>query len=268
MDFFAEINHATSVVAQDHWLSLIQKYVVGASAQVNGGIQVPLELAEAGAMLRKYRRQTPHKNDAQILLKLEKRIDHELSENSCFEAATGRACFCKLTDCSPKDLAAKFALEHVQKLAELRRATEEKARGGPGWATNATLQAVLWTKGQLLKCTSGADVVRLLCSSERCMEAELERKGYPHNPAAMKKNPIHILLREWVDVDPAFELRGFVSQGHLRGLSQMASMDIAGVHYPQLLALVRWTTRIFPSFSGTLLMPHSGIFHAKEGTIY
>ena len=237
MDFFAEMNMETGAVAQAHWLSLIQPFVVGASTQADGGIQVPLKQAEAGAMIRKYRRQLCQ-GDAELMLKLEQRIDQELAKHRCFESATGRACFCKLTDCSPKDLEKNFKLDRVQKIAERRILDEQKARGGLGWTTNAALQAVLWTKGQFLKCTSGSDVVQLLCSSERCMEAELERKGYPHNKAAMDKNPVHILLREWVDVDPAFELRGFVSHGNLRGLSQMASMDIAGVHYPQLLDLV------------------------------
>merc|ERR1712032_858213 len=37
-------------------------------------------------------------------------------------------------------------------------------------------------------------------------------------------------------MDPAFELRCFVNKDKLRGISQMASMGIQGVHYPQLLA--------------------------------
>jgi hypothetical protein len=44
---------------------------------------------------------------------------------------------------------------------------------------------VLWAKGQLLKASSGADVLALLCTSERCMEDELARKGFPDNPDAM-----------------------------------------------------------------------------------
>ena len=114
-------------------------------------------------------------------------------------------------------------------LAALAPAVEARLQDddGGGGGHNAHLRALLWAKARSMAVRSPRQALALVASSPRCVQEELRRKGYP-SPAACA--PVALVLREWKDMDPMFELRGFVHHGRLRGLTQMASMGIQGVH--------------------------------------
>lgn len=80
--------------------------------------------------------------------------------------------------------------------------------------------------------SSAQEVIDILTHSERAC-SELELKLELQDPP----QPVSIILREWIEFDPATEFRGFVSRDKLTGLSPMATMDVV-LHYPQVEPLI------------------------------
>jgi hypothetical protein len=154
-------------------------------------------------------------------------MDAFLEKNS-FRDENGKLCvFAKICDLSPKDVLGTAVDDILPKAMEY--AANYSFEG-----TNLNLQSLIYAKAThkpTFMEPGARGIVDLLCRSERCMESGLTRIGYPHNPQA-----VEITLIDWMRMDPAFELRCFVNKDKLRGISQMASMGIEGVHYPQLLA--------------------------------
>ena len=76
--------------------------------------------------------------------------------------------------------------------------------------------------------TSGEELIELFLNSERTT-SELEMR------LELQLEPLEVAfyLREWIEFDPAYEFRAFVSNHKLTGLTQMATMDVM-LHYPQL----------------------------------
>jgi len=165
--------------------------------------------------------------DSVVLDGLVKRMDTFLEQNN-FRDKDGNSCaFAKICDVSPKDVLGT-AVDDI-----LPRAHKYVANYTLE-ATNVNLQSLIYAKAThkpTFMEPGARGIIDLLCRSERCMESGLTRTGYPHNP-----QPVEITLHDWMCMDPAFELRCFVNKDRLRGISQMASMGIQGVHYPQLLA--------------------------------
>ncbi|GAB5354020.1 hypothetical protein AAMO2058_000083900 [Amorphochlora amoebiformis] len=239
MAAWEEVNKVFDAVSTEKFEPLIKGYTFRT-------IQVPLEIREAAAMVAKH--DNVHTaRDSEILDVLAFRLDEIINQNF-----NGKV-FAKLSDLSPKDVpgdSVKDLWPIVEaRLREMREASESKSKEDDEknktvaisnkdmlslahGSSNRTLQCLIYSKAQGLGCGSGRDIIEMLCRSHRCMVDELkERKGYPHNPTK-----VSIVLREWLNVDPAFELRGFVNKGELRGLSQMATMNIGEVHYPQVIA--------------------------------
>ena len=143
----------------------------------------------------------------------------------------GEGLFAKLADFSPKDAVGESAEDphfveiYRDKLERLNVALKGVV------CNNLSLQALLWAKATQLLQRSGLDVLATFVWSERITD-ELERKL----EFVAQYQPTHIVLREWVDLDPAYEFRGFSVNNKLVSMSQMATMGIGPPAYPQLLS--------------------------------
>lgn len=232
---FAEINEELAKLSPAAFTPLL----AGHTARTLG---FAVRVEEACAMRREHLRHActplspppPSPEDAAALDALVARLDAFLVEHA-FVDDEGHACaFAKLCDVSPKDALGSdlAAILPRAKAYATRYAFAAEAR-------NVALQSLLFAKCTQKPTTPSArgarGIVELLCRSARCMTDQgLEMRGYG-NPGSGDPQPVEISLRDWIPMDPAFELRCFVNRDRLRGISQMCSMGVAGVHYPQLL---------------------------------
>jgi hypothetical protein len=217
-DVYADINEELRKLAPD----LVMPLIEGHTART---LPFPVTVDEACAMQRVFRKvQTPA--DDATLGALVARMDAFLEENN-FKDEDGNLCaFAKICDVSPKDVLGT-TLEDILPRARKYAAIVQSE------APNVHLQSLIYAKAThkpTFMQPGARGIVDLLCRSNRCMGSEgLDIKGYPGNP-----QHVEITLRDWMRIDPAWELRCFVNKDRLRGISQMSSMDIYGVHYPQL----------------------------------
>lgn len=94
--------------------------------------------------------------------------------------------------------------------------------------SNKHLQAYIWAKARQLIVHNAEQAVDLLCRSERiATDLEMQEIFRPGSKP-------YLIIREWVDVDPALEFRTFISNNEMTAFSQMATMDVR-LHYPQNL---------------------------------
>lgn len=79
--------------------------------------------------------------------------------------------------------------------------------------SNLHLQAYVWAKARSLIVNTGEQALALLAESER-IGTDLEL-----HEALNPTEKLYILIREWVDIDPAFEFRTFISNNKMTGIS-------------------------------------------------
>ena len=221
---FAEINEELAKMSPAAFSPLL----AGHTART---LAFPISIEEAQAMRREHLA-AARPEDAAVLDVLVARMDAFLLAHAFADAAGAPCAFAKLCDVSPKD-ALGSSLADVLPRAEAYAARYADSEGAG--AHNIALQSLLFAKCTQ-KPTAAAPgargIVALLCKSARCMTDQgLEMHGFPDSDP----QPVEISLRDWVPMDPAFELRCFVNKDRLRGIAQMCSMGVAGVHCPQLL---------------------------------
>eukprot|EP01060_Flectonema_neradi_P006861 TRINITY_DN1471_c3_g1_i2.p1 TRINITY_DN1471_c3_g1~~TRINITY_DN1471_c3_g1_i2.p1 ORF type:complete len:1285 (+),score=229.39 TRINITY_DN1471_c3_g1_i2:229-4083(+) len=209
MTDWEDTNKAFSDVSTDRYLEALGDHTFITE-------KVGLSTEEGEAMVRKHLKK-PKPEDRELLRGIEQKLDPIIRKFN------GRA-FVKMEDLSPKDQA------HVD-LSMI------PSRPIGNTESNYHLKMILQKKAASLSVASGMEALELLTSSKRCMLDEMiGRKGY-HGEGEGEEcpAPVSILVREWAAINPEMELRGFVIDGNLQGLSQMATMGIAGVHSDYLL---------------------------------
>lgn len=145
--------------------------------------------------------------DAVALAELEAIIEGAMSEL----AASGGGVFCKLSSRSPKDSTIRQA--RAYDLVGARLAAVKSS--GRTVTSNDISCALMCASVQCLRARSAAEVVEMFLTSDRVCEDDIPL-ALEHAHAWSQ----HIVLREWVDVPPQFEFRGFVYGGRLTALSQ------------------------------------------------
>jgi hypothetical protein len=90
---------------------------------------------------------------------------------------------------------------------------------------NDKIMCLLETGMEVLKMYSAMDVLETFCSSERV--AQDMRIALEH-PDRFSQN---FIIRQWIDITPDMEFRGFVNNGKLNALSQYNYL----VYYPHLV---------------------------------
>jgi D123 len=218
-DFFGELNATFASLTFDKVYPLVAEHTFKT-------VQVPLSPDESRALLASCR----HSQSAEqhiILTKLGGKIDAAISSAHF----SGSGFFGKLSDFSPKD-----ALDDTSERFMANYALHMKALQDSDNAqlNNASLQSLIWAKSRELIVASGKELLQLFARSERIAD-ELERKL--ECCAAPQDDSCAAVLREWVDLDPAFEFRGFVSDNRLVALSQMATMGVGPPRYGQVHAM-------------------------------
>ena len=177
--------------------------------------KIEISIDEGEAMVRS------HKNegipgDEKHLTTIQNSLDDVIKQFN------GRA-FVKLEDLSPKD----------QLTVDFSNIPEKPK---DNLETNYYLKKLLYLKGRSMLVTNGEEALKLLIKSERCMIDELVDRKHYNSSEESKPSPAVILIREWSDINPEMELRGFVINGKLLGLSQMATMGVSRVHSDFLLS--------------------------------
>lgn len=123
----------------------------------------------------------------------------------------GGGAFVKLSDRSPKDAATERG--RIYKFLEL---PEAKGGGALELSSNAVgLPAVYRAMMGSLKVKSGREALKLLLISFRTLEDVQIRLNYQDKLWELK-----LVIRQWVDFDIAYELRGFVCNNQFTALSQ------------------------------------------------
>ena len=145
--------------------------------------------------------------DALTLAELQAVIEGAMSEL----AASGGGVFAKLSSRSPKDSTIRQARAYDlvgARLAAVKAATQAVT-------SNDISCALMCASVQCLRARSAAEVMEMFLTSDRVCEDDI--------PLALEHAHLwtqHIVLREWVDVPPPFEFRGFVFGDRLTALSQ------------------------------------------------
>ena len=253
-DVVGELHQLFEQCSIEKWYSLIEEFTFRT-------VNIPLCNEEARAVLRfnRFKRgeipTTPDEEIQNTVQDISGRLEKILQEQFKREDGTVKA-FIKLTDRSPKD--ATNLEERIQRFYE-ERIKEESLNG----IENKHLQSYIWAKGRALIVSSAQEGLDLLYHSER-VASELEMKlelSYPPKEAG-------ILIREWVDFDPAYEFRCFVSNNQLTGGSQMATMDIK-LHYPQTIANISTITqKVLKFFNESIQTPLKAITSAGPSNKY
>ncbi|ELR11215.1 uncharacterized protein ACA1_389360 [Acanthamoeba castellanii str. Neff] len=188
-----------------------------------------LSMDEARALVREFdcqrgrqgqQQQQQHdqhaQSDALALADLERKIDGLMGA-----FARDGGAFVRLSTRSPKDavISSERTLHEWQ--AELARQGPEAERD-----ENARLVALIKASTAALKVRSGREALALAKASERSNEDLLLALEFPH------QWDMKIITRQWVEMHPAMEFRGFVCGKKLTALSQYFHI----VHFPALAA--------------------------------
>ena len=139
--------------------------------------------------------------------------------------------FAKLSSRSPKD----SRMCQARALEGVCAALSQRVRGGvdPKAITrNDVTATIMGETVKSLKLRSGADVLECFATSDRVCEDDLPLALSFRKEGDEASWSQHICLREWTDLEPWQELRGFVVERELVALSQY----FTGVVFPQLAA--------------------------------
>ena len=95
------------------------------------------------------------------------------------------------------------------------------------------------------KCSNGLEAVRQLITSERIFE-DIEL-------AQSNNYPIHLYMREWIDIDPELEFRCFIKDKKIVGISQYDYHVVLSERYTKLKDSFDYAIR---QFLECRLIPH------------
>lgn len=222
MDVLGELQAEFEQVSPPKWLPLVGEHTFR-SQRLMLSHEEALALHAANEHARQQRgAHAPTEQQLACLEEAKARLQALLEESFVNEESGEVAAFVKMLDRSPKD--AENLKVRIRKLYEQR--LEDTAEAP---CSNRHLQAYCWAKARALLCHSAEEAFELLLHSERAA-SELEMK------ALVSGAPVGLLVREWVDFDPAFEFRAFVVRDAFHAYSQMDTMDVA-LHYPQVRAM-------------------------------
>ena len=160
----------------------------------------------------------PH---ATLLTTLISTINSALSLPPFSSSSSPPSVFAKLSSRSPKD-------SKVCEQKALTAITTTLSSTPPQDLDPNTIFAVVMEAGiAALECTTGEEVVEMMISSDRVCSDDIPL-ALEHASSSWSQ---HLVLRSWVSLPPWCELRGFVCNGVLTGLSQY----FVGVVFPELI---------------------------------
>mmetsp|Transcript_7597 Transcript_7597/g.10480 ORF Transcript_7597/g.10480 Transcript_7597/m.10480 type:complete len:336 (+) Transcript_7597:34-1041(+) len=153
--------------------------------------------------------------DTNTLKELETKIDEALK-------GFPKGAFAKLSCRSPKD-----ATVNSPEMKQIYLDLVQKE--GQPVDENTRLKFLYLAHLRALKVSSGHEAVNLFAKSGRIYQ---DLQLALSNPQSTSEDTIgiQVILREWIDVDIAYEFRGFVHSRKLHALSQYYDM----IHFPQL----------------------------------
>ena len=138
-----------------------------------------------------------------------------------FSSHSTPSVFAKLSSRSPKD-------SKVCEKKALTSIISTLSSTPPQELDPNTIFAVVMEAGiAALECTTGEEVVEMMISSDRVCSDDIPL-ALEHAASSWSQ---HLVLRSWVSLPPWSELRGFVCNGVLTGLSQY----FVGVVFPELI---------------------------------
>jgi hypothetical protein len=201
---------------------------------------VPLSVNAANTIVSEYHKLKADSShdwrQNSTLCQLESEITQAMEENQFSEV------FAKLSSRSPKDsrLCQKKAKQlALQRLLELKQHQE--------LSTNDLAVAIMSTGIEVLKMNSAYEVLSTFLTSDRVCEDDL--------PLALQfpdRWNQHIILRKWVHVPIQFEVRGFVMNKTLTGLTQYFN----NAYFPDVLAnkekILRLVLKLFDDIKDRL----------------
>ena len=126
------------------------------------------------------------------------------------QTSEGAGFFIKTSCRSPKD--APAASQNLKELYQQRLMTSDDPND-----FNSKLDALLYAGVQCLKVTEAHQAIELLCSSDRIRMDMFVALNPNLKDRAWQQN---LVIREWTDIEPDMEFRGFVSNRQFTALSQ------------------------------------------------
>ncbi|PRP86639.1 hypothetical protein PROFUN_05118 [Planoprotostelium fungivorum] len=141
---------------------------------------------------------------------LKAKIDEEMKRVMIKE---GDGAFVRLSTRSPKDAVLRDETK-IKKLLDL----EMKNLGVTSYEdVEHTMIAVIRAAIKCMRVTSGAEAVKYMCRSERSYHDLFARLL---NYGQTEKFQMNVVVRQWVETQPEWEFRGFVSKGKMTALTQ------------------------------------------------